>query len=812
MKTHVFDLPYLGYSNFAGKDMLYTRSGDYSVVIRIENPVLVLSADERGYHDFQELLMKIIKVIGEGHLLQKQDVFISRKFQPLKSKEYLQKAYDQHFEGRPYTEMKTYLILTKVVDRGRFYVFDEKSLHSFSTSVSKILDLLQQAGRDPYLLNKAEMDRYIQQCLCMDFSAKLSSKNNILSSDHQLEIGENSVRCLSLIDSDAMDLPAALSAFQKKSDGKAMRDFPIDNLSFLHQVPGFECMIYNQIISIPAQRGIISALTLKQKRHAGIPDPANRLCEQDISQLLSEVARDNQLLIHAHYNLLLCCKAQKLQQALNFVESSLFSLGIIPSRNAYNQLELFRASLPANAAAMKKYDLVLLSAKAAVCLFFKERLPLSEESKFLIRFTDRSGIPIGIDPADLPMSSGRISNRSKFVLGGSGSGKSFFMNSLVEQYLLYNMDVVIVDTGHSYSGLCAYYNGRYLTYSEEQPITMNPFAFKASEYNIEKRDFLKTLIFLLLKGVNGQVSSVEDSIISSVISSFYAFHFSGKGSKAELNFDAFYLYSIQRIREICAQDHVGFDVDAYRFVLRKFCLGEEFGLLLNLATDSSLLEEKLIVFEIDAIREHKVLFPIVTLIIMDVFLQKMRLRNHQRKALILEEAWKAIASELMASYLVYMYKTVRKFYGEAIVVTQELEDIISSPTVKNSIIANSDTICLLDQGKFRDDYAKVAALLSLSETEQKKIFTINSLDNRSGRGRFKEVYIKRGSTGEVYGVEVSLRQYMTFSTEKPEKRALEYYLSHHGNYQNALDAFIYDLGSSALSLNEFINQVNNSKR
>ena len=271
--------------------------------------------------------------------------------------------------------------------------------------------------------------------------------------------------------------------------------------------------------------------------------------------------------------------------------------------------------------------------------------------------------------------------------------------------------------------------------------------------------------------------------------------------------DAFYFYSLKRIKEICEQDHIAFELDAYRFVLRKFCKGEEFGELLNLPTDASLLNEQLVVFEIDSIREHKVLFPIVTLIIMDVFLQKMRLRNSQRKALILEEAWKAIASELMASYLVYMYKTVRKFYGEAIVVTQELEDIISSPTVKNSIIANSDTICLLDQGKFRDDYAKVAALLSLNEQEQKKIFTINQLDNKRGRSRFKEVYIKRGSMGEVYGVEVSLAQYLTFSTEKPEKRALEHYMSLYGEFSSALDAFIKDFHHSGLTLNEFINQL-----
>jgi len=808
MKKKVFELPYIGYSSTVGIDLLYTAAGDFSVIMQIENPVTLLCADERGYLNYHELLLKVIKIMGEGHLLQKQDVFIKRNYKRAESKEYLQQSYDAHFSGRRYHEIKTYLILTRQVDRGRFYVFDAKSLNAFSRTVFKILDLLNDSGLNPALLSKVQMDRYIGQCLAMDFSFMHVARENISVRDNQIDIGKQSVRCLSLIDCDRMDLPGSMAAYQLKNDGKGMRDFAMDNLAFLHQTPGYDCMIYNQVISIPSQRSVISSLTLKQKRHSGIPDPANRLCMEDISSLLAEVARDNQLLIHAHFNIMLCAKADKIDEVSNFIESALFSIGIIPSKNAYNQLELFRASLPANATMLKGYDLVLLPSQAALCLIFKEQLQRNEKSDFSIRFTDRIGIPIAIDPADLPMESGRISNRSKFVLGGSGSGKSFFMNSLVEQYLLYNMDVVIVDTGHSYSGLCAYYQGKYLTYSEQKPITMNPFAFSIDEYNIEKRDFLKTLVFLLLKGPQGEVSTVEDTVISGVIASFYSDHFAGNNNSAQLNFDVFYHYSVARIESICQEDHISFDYVSYRFVLKKFCLGQEFGELLNLSTDASLLEEKLVVFEIDSIREHKVLFPIVTLIIMDVFLQKMRLRHHQRKALILEEAWKAIASELMASYLVYMYKTVRKFYGEAIVVTQELEDIISSKTVKNSIIANSDTVCLLDQGKFRDDYEKVASLLSLSEGEQKKIFTINQLDNKRGRSKFKEVYIKRGNSGEVYGVEVSLKQYMTFSTEKPEKRALERYLSLHGEYRKALDAFISDFQAANLSISEFIKKVN----
>jgi hypothetical protein len=232
--------------------------------------------------------------------------------------------------------------------------------------------------------------------------------------------------------------------------------------------------------------------------------------------------------------------------------------------------------------------------------------------------------------------------------------------------------------------------------------------------------------------------------------------------------------------------------------------------MLNQGVDQSLFDEPFIVFEIDNIKESK-LFPIVTLIIMDVFLQKMRHRSDRRKALICEEAWKAIASPIMANYLLYLYKTVRKFWGEAIVVTQELADILGNPIVKDSIIGNSGTICLLEQSNFKDNYDEIAKLLSISDTERRKIFTVNQLDNKAGRGKFKEVYIRRGMTGEVYGVEVSLHQYLCYTTEKPEKNAVEFYVSRYGSYPDGLDAFVLDFEKSGLPLSQFIAQVNRRK-
>src|SRR5690606_23609590 len=271
---------------------------------------------------------------------------------------------------------------------------------------------------------------------------------------------------------------------------------------------------------------------------------------------------------------------------------------------------------------------------------------------------------------------------------------------------------------------------------------------------------------------------------------------------------SFYTYSVDRIRDITEQESISFDLDEYRYVLRKFHSGQEFGTVLNEDADSSLFSEGFIVFEIDNLKANKVLFPIVTLTNMDVFLQKMRHRKDRRKALIVEEAWKAIASPLMASYLLYLDKTVRKCWGAVVVVTQELGDILGNPIVKDSILANSDTICLLDQSKFRENYDAIAKLLSITETERRKIFTINQLENKDGRGRFKEVYIRRGTTGEGYGVEVAIEQYLTYPPEKPEKSAVETYVHAHGDYRSGLTAFVGDMQASDLALGAFVAKVN----
>jgi conjugation system TraG family ATPase len=814
-KKNLFKMPYIGIDQLGDYHLLYGLNGECSVVISMTNPVLQYGGSADAYEEFHSLMNNVIKILGAGYLIQKQDV-ISKFLYPYKKAEaYLQDKYNQHFAGREAIQIRTYLTITRQVKKGSLYVFDAAMLRDFRQAVDKVMAILDAGGTAPKLLAEKQIDELVKRVLGMDFSDPTLTLNNLQPTDTQVNMGELALRSISLVDIDRIDLPVQIAGHTQLNDNDTIRGFPVDLLSFLIKVPDFHCILYNQLIEIPSQSLTLRKLTLKRKRHSGIPDPANLLCVDDIDLLLNDVARDNQLLVNAHYNIMVCARQEKLQQASNFVESALFQLGITPGKNAYNQLELFRTALPGNGVELKPYDWFLTTCDAALCFLYKESLPVDDPSDFLIRFTDRQGIPVGVDLSDLPMALNRMSNRSRFCLGGSGSGKSFFMCALLEQYAMYNMDVVIVDTGHSYSGLCAYYKGRYITYSEKKPITMNPFAISEQEYNIEKKDFLETLISLLWKGAEGSVSTIERDVISLLISGYYSDYFREDFQQrmvVELSFNSFYEFALIRAPLIKIEEQIPFDLEGFRFGLKKFYRGGEYASILNEAADKSLFTAPFIVFEIDNIKNSKILFPIVTLIIMDVFLQKMRFRTDRRKALIIEEAWKAIASPLMAGYLVDMYKTVRKFWGEAIVVTQELADILGNPVVKDSIISNSGTICLLDQSNFKDNYDEIARLLSISEVERKKIFTINKLENKAGRSRFKEVYIRRGTVGEVYGVEVSMQQYLCYTTEKPEKSAVEIYVSHYGSYPDGLDAFVSDLAASKLSLTRFVTAVNSAKQ
>lgn len=976
MKTSkkIFDIPFIGYDegrthgwNF---DVLIGKFGNPVIGIKIKNIVEQYSADPDSYINFHSLLNQVISIVGEGFIIQKTDIFSKKRYKAEPSDEFLQQKYSEHFDGRYFKTIDTLLIFTELIDdkskKKNKYKFNENKYKVLRDKSQKVLMLLQQNECEASFLKKKDFDYYIDRSFSMKFS-EVPTFDNYKVNDTYIKIGNNFIETISFVDVEDISLPTTIAPFSFLGGSGAAADTAVDNFSFFNELEDYNAIIYNQVISIPLQGQRQIELEKKKRKHesAGAQSPSNLLIAEEIDALMVDVATNSQLIVDAHFSMAFSTESkEKMEKLHSQIESKLFTKGIRISKRSTNQLELFRACIPGNAVELKDYDYFTTTSEGASCFFFKESYPINEESNFYLRFTDRQGVPLKIDPSDLPMKTGRINNRNKFVLGPSGSGKSFLMNNIVEQYLTYNYDVVIVDTGDSYSGTSKYKNGKYIQYTEEKPITMNPFLMTKEEFNIEKMEFLTNLIYLIWKGADATMNNTEKTILDNVLLSYYHQYFNRgkewfkdksteelilylkkyniyeeelyeefeeskeknktyydilqipfdattdeiktagrkliaqyhpdknrnnpdydsnifyqvyeaydtlsdeKRRKAynetqiiliksneiiknnisedttdsenfryaiikrikliekeleveELSFNGFYeycekflpVYLNSKKYRITEEE---FNTRTFFRVLADFYKGGRYATTLNESADNTLFDESFIVFEIDNVKDNPKLFPIVTLIIMDTFIQKMRLRKDRRKALIIEEAWKAIASKLMGGYILYLYKTVRKFWGEAIVVTQELNDIIGNAVVKDSIISNSDTFILLDQTKFKDNFEQIASLLSLNQVEQNKIFTINNLNNKFGRSRFKEFYIKRGSKGEVYGNEVSLEQYLTYTTEKPEKTAIEYYFHSLGDYDSALNLFVSDskklngdLQSLVSLVNLYKNPINN---
>jgi hypothetical protein len=851
-RKHIFRDIYFSVENTDGIGIIYTKTGEYSAILKIENPVQKYSANTDSYYEFTHLFSAIAQTLGEGYAIHKQDIFIRKQFEDGSGDqhEFLSAAYFRYFNGRHYTDSVCYLTITQESKKSRLFSFDNKKWRDFLVKIRKVHDLLHDAGVQAVFLNETEASRYVDRFFAMDFKNKTVSMTNFKTSDENLSMGDKRCKVYSLVDVDCVSLPSLIRPYSNIEVNNS--EMPVDLLSAIDSIPNAETVVYNQIIFLPNQKRELALLDKKKNRHASIPNPGNQMAVEDIKRVQEVIARESKQLVYTHYNLIVSVPADTdLQKCTNHLENTFSRLGIHISKRAYNQLELFVSSFPGNCYSMSEdYDRFLTLSDAAMCLMYKERIQHSEETPLKIYYTDRQGVPVAIDITGKEGKYKLTDNSNFFCLGPSGSGKSFHMNSVVRQLYEQGTDVVMVDTGNSYEGLCEYLNGKYISYTEEKPITMNPFRINRAELNVEKTGFLKNLVLLIWKGSQGTVTKTEDRLIEQVITEYYDTYFNGfegfsitqredlqkslqidernhndrrdesererdaridrminemerrrKELKVkELSFNSFYEFSVQRIPDICSENRIsGIDLSTYRYMMKDFYRGGNHEKTLNENMDSSLFDETFIVFEIDSIKDDPLLFPLVTLIIMDVFLQKMRIKKN-RKVLVIEEAWKAIASPLMAEYIKFMYKTARKFWASVGVVTQEIQDIIGSPIVKEAIINNSDVVMLLDQSKFRERFDEIKAILGLTDVDCKKIFTVNRLENKEGRSFFREVFIRRGTTSGVYGVEEPHECYMTYTTERAEKEALKLYKKELGcSHQEAIEAYCRDWDASGIS-------------
>lgn len=596
-RSRAFKEIYFSIDDVDGKGVVYTKTGEYSAVLKMDNPVQKYSANIDAYYDFTNTMTALMQTLGEGYAIHKQDVFTRKKFgdniehRP----DLLDESYFRYFNGRQYTDCVTYITITQENKKSRLLSYDSKKWRDFLIKIQKAHDILKDRGITCQFITKEEVQQFVDRFFAMNFSDRNISMSNFKVDDETINMGRRQFKVYSLVDVDNITLPSIVRPYTDIEVNNT--SMPVDLLSLISNVPETETVIYNQMIYIPSQKQELARLAKKKNRHSSMSSAGNLIAVDDIKKVEDIIARENKQLVYAHFNIMVAVDAKTdIQKSTNYLENTFSRIGIHLSKRAYNQLELFVNSFPGNCYGMNpEYDRFLTLSNAATCLMYKESIPHSEDTPLKIWYTDRQGVPVAIDISGKEGKSKYTDNSNFFVLGPSGSGKSFSMNTIVRQMEAQDTDVVLVDTGNSYEGCCEYYNGKYISYTEEHPITMNPFRIKKEEYNVEKIDFLKNLVMLIWKGAQGTTTKTEDKLIEQVIIEYFeAYLFKktpnvGNDETPPLCFNTFYEFSIKRLPEICKENNLmGIDLSAYKYLLSDFYFGGHYATTLNEDLDASL--------------------------------------------------------------------------------------------------------------------------------------------------------------------------------------------------------------------------------
>ena len=739
-------------------------------------------------------------------ILHKQDIFITEKYEPdIRRDElsFLSRSFERHFNERPYLHHTCYLFLTKTTkERSRQQsnwntlcrgflvpkeIRDKETVERFMEAVGQFESIVNDSGLVRLeRLTTEEITGTENEPGIIERYLTLSADGTTMLQDMQLNpdgmrIGDKRL-CLHTL-SDLDYLPGKV-----RTDGRYERlstDRSDCRLSYAAPVGVMlPCdHIYNQWIFIDDSNENLSRFEKMAKNMQSLSrySRSNQINKEWLDEYLNEAHTNGLQSVRCHCNIIAWAEnGNELRRVKNDVGSALALMECTPHHNTTDLPALYWAGIPGNEADFPAEETFYTFTGQALCFFTAETCYRNSLSPFGIRMVDRlTGKPVFLDISDLPMKKGVVTNRNKFILGPSGSGKSFFTNHLVRQYWEQGTHILLVDTGNSYKGLCDLIHqktggddGIYFTYKENDPISFNPFFTEDYQYDIEKRDSIKTLILTLWKREDEPPRRSEEVALSNAVSLYI--EKIKKNRKIKPNFNSFYDFVRKDYRKVLADKNVrekDFDVDGFLNVLEPYYKNGEYGYLLNSDKELDLLNKRFIVFELDVVKDNPILFPVVTIIIMETFINKMRRLQGIRKMILIEEAWKAIAKEGMANYIRYLFKTVRKFYGEAVVVTQEVDDIISSPVVKETIINNSDCKILLDQRKYQNKFDQIQNLLGLTDKERSQILSIN-LANAANR-LYKEVWIGLGGTqSAVYATEVSAEEYLCYTTEETEKLEL----------------------------------------
>ncbi|HXD77596.1 MAG TPA: TraG family conjugative transposon ATPase [Puia sp.] len=781
-----------------------------------------------AYEAVNRLIVRGMSIFPADTIFHQQDYYWRRAWEPPDATpaNLLARGSDAHFSGRPFFEHRCYFWITQPPPGAKPATWGSSALfHRHLIPGTLIDDKVKEAFRENVreFANMLEFGRLFR-FRCLDAGELAGSERHpgpieqywhLAPPGRPPVIGDISfppagVRvqdrpCVIYTLADGDQLPESCSPWVPyRPYSTETTTMPVGFAAWLGPLLEVEHCV-NSFIILPDRARLLADLEKRWKRLNSASGHAreNAVARDSIARFLDEMAATQRMPVRMHLHVLAWADHDdNMPEIRQQVSAAINRMGATARIEAVGAPQLWFAGVPGNADQLPLSDTCILSIEQAACFLIKDALDTGAPGTTGIRLCERhSGRPILVDVCDAPKRMQWTHNLHKLVFAGSGAGKSYFMLLMTHAFCRQGAHCLLIDIGGSYRRLCELLKGKYYAYTEDRPVRFNPFRIGAGDaLDTEKKESLKNLLLTLWKKTDEPHRRSEYVALSNALHGYYEW-LAGHTDIAA-SFNSFYEYvrdTYSHALKKAGVQQEEFDLDNFLYVLTPFYRHGEYEYLLNAEDQPNLLQEPLIVFDIDAIKDHPILFPVVTIIIMEVFISKMRRLAGDRKVIVIEEAWKAIAKEGMAEYIRYLFKTLRKFNGEAIVVTQEIEDVIASPIVKNTIVNNADTKILLDQSKLVNRFDQVRELLGLTELETANVLSVNK--SPDPKRKYKEVavcYANGPST--VYGVETSLEEYLAFTSEESERVLVEKYARDEGGLEKGIVTLAEAIRSGAVKL------------
>jgi conjugal transfer ATP-binding protein TraC len=409
---------------------------------------------------------------------------------------------------------------------------------------------------------------------------------------------------------------------------------------------------------------------------------------------------------------------------------------------------------------------------------------------YALLFKGRKGQVIGID-----LFAKGASNYNWYVAAPTGKGKSFLVNYLVYNYFAEGVKIRIVDIGGSYKKLVHMLGGKFIDFSPDANICLNPFSqIKEPEYDLP---VVAAVILQMIKSQTGTFPTEKVETVTSIIKGAVNFAYKKFGTDADL--DVIYEYLIdfpkyseeyeelcEEGKEVCLEDfklitsHLAFN-------LRKFTSEGVYGKWFIGRSNIDFSQDQLVVLELEGLKPQRDLYSVVVLQVLNMATMDLYLSDRMHPRLVIfDEAWQFLQdNELYQKIIEEGYRRARKYGGSFGVITQSLLDFEQFGAVGKVINANCEFKFFLESGDFQA--AKKQGIIDYDD------FTMHILNTlRYNAPKYSEIFVHSSSFGcGIVRLIVDRYSYYLFTTRPEEVAEIERMVKEEGlSYDEAIQKMV----------------------